>query len=111
MIERLTPLRGEEWEVAVPRVGPHPAAVLTVNVLRDRLSEVTVAMITGTAGPAATRIALSSDAGVAKYPESYVDATSIHTVPLSSFRRRRGLLHPSELRALDSALRLVLGLG
>lgn len=111
MTQRLSPLRGEVWEVAVPRVGPHPAVVLTVNVLRDRLSEVTVAMITGTSGPSMTRIALGSDAGVTKYPESYVDATSIHTVPLSRFRRHRGLLHPSELRALDSALRLVLGLG
>lgn len=111
MIERLSPLRGEVWEVAVPRVGLHPVVVLTVNVLRDRLSEVTVAMITGTSGPAMTRIPVGSDAGVSKYPESYVDATSIHTVPLPKFRHRRGLLHPGEMRALDAALRLVLGLG
>jgi len=37
MTERLTPLRGEVWDVAVPRGGPHPAVVLTVNILRDRL--------------------------------------------------------------------------
>lgn len=104
------PLRGEVWNVALPRVGPHPAVVLTVNMLRERMSEVTVAMITGTTGPRTIRIPLGPDSGLTGRTESYIDATSIHTVPLSRFRTRRGLLAPGERAALDNALRLTLGL-
>jgi mRNA interferase MazF len=103
-------MRGEVWDVAAPRVGTHPAVVLTVNALRERLAEVTVAIVTGTPGPRSIRIPIGAEAGATGYAESYIDATSLHTVPLSRFHSRRGLLAHGELTALENAVRLVLGL-
>jgi mRNA interferase MazF len=104
------PLRGEVWDARLPIVGEHPVAVLTINPLVTRLSSVTVAVITGTEGPAATHVALDASAGLTKYPESYVNATDLHTIAQASLRRRRRLLHPAELLRLEEAVRLVLGL-
>lgn len=107
----LLPLRGEVWDVHFPApVGDHPSVVLAANVLRPRLSSVTVALITGTEGPRQTHVPLDAEAGVDGYDLSFVNATDLHTVPLSRFRRRRGLLAPSELARLEDALRLVLDL-
>jgi mRNA interferase MazF len=103
-------MRGEVWDVGHPRVGAHPCVVLTVNALAGRVSEVTVAMVTGTPGPRATRIPVGSDSGLTRYKESYVDVMSVHTVPLNRFQKRRGRLGPSEMTGVESALRLVLGL-
>lgn len=109
--EPLLPLRGEVWDVrlAAP-VGDHPAVVLGSNALRRRLSAVTVVVVTGSEGPPETHISLDRDAGVTKYDESYANATDLHTLPLARFRRRRGLLTPSELERLEDAVRLVLEL-
>ena len=104
------PLRGEVWDVGLPRVGAHPCVVLTVNALAGRVSEVTVAMTTGTLGPRVTRIPVGGDSGLTRYAESYIDATNVHTVPLARFRRRRGRLSMAEMAGLEEALRLVLGL-
>jgi mRNA interferase MazF len=103
-------MRGEVWDVGLPRVGPHPCVVLTVNALAGRVSEVTVAMVTGTSGPRLTRIPVGSDAGLTRYDESYVDVMSVHTVPLARFQKRRGRLGTHELDGVETALRLVLGL-
>jgi len=69
-----------------------------------------VAMITGTAGPRSTRIPVGADAGLKRYDESYVDVMSLHTVPLDRVQRRRGRTSATELLAVETALRLVLGL-
>lgn len=104
-------MRGEVWDVRFPApVNRHPAVVLTANVLRRRLSSVTVVVVTGTAGPPATHIALDADAGVDRYAVSFANATDIHTVPLSRFVSRRGLLSAEELHRLGAAVRLVLDL-
>jgi mRNA interferase MazF len=103
-------MRGEVWDVGLPRVGAHPCVVLTVNALAGRVSEVTVAMVTGTTGPRATRVPVGDDAGLTRYAESYVDVMSVHTVPLTRFQKRRGRLGGNELERVESALRLVLGL-
>ena len=104
------PMRGEVWEIQLPRVGTHPAVILTVNGLIGRISEVNVAMITGTSGPPSTRIPLGKDAGLTRYAESYVDTTSVHSLPLATFTRRKGRLAPAELAAVEDGVRLVLGL-
>lgn len=107
----LLPLRGEVWDVHFPApVGDHPAVVLAANVLRPRLSAVTVVLVTGTKGPRQTHIVLDADAGADRYDESYANATDLHTVPLARFRRRRGVLAPGELERLEAAVRLVLDL-
>jgi mRNA interferase MazF len=98
------------WNVSLPRIGAHPCVVLTVNALSTRVSEVTVARVTGTDGPRSTRIPVGADAGLTRYDESYVDVMSVHTVPFERFRTRRGRLSGAEMNALAGALRLVLGL-
>lgn len=109
--EAALPLRGEVWDVRFPApVNRHPAVVLTANVLRRRLSSVTVVVVTGTAGPAATHIPLDADAGVDLYAVSFANATDVHTVPLSRFVKRRGLLSAAELQRVGVAVRLVLDL-
>lgn len=70
----------------------------------------TVAVITGTAGPDATHIPLDPEAGLTRYDVSYANATDLHTVDQSRLRRRRGRLHPAELQRLESAIRTYLGL-
>jgi len=103
------PLRGEVWTVRFPPpVGEHPAVVVAANVLRPRLSAVTVVLVTGTRGPESTHVEL--DAGTSGHLVSYANATDVHTVPLSRFRRRRGLLSGTELGRLEDAVRLVLDL-
>ncbi len=84
--------------------------ILTINALRDRLSELSVVLVTGTPGPARTHIPIGADAGLTRYEESYVNATSVHTVPLAACRRRRGLIAGGELAATETAVRYVLGL-
>jgi len=104
------PLRGEVWDVRIPIVGQHPAAILTINPLIGRLSSATVAVITGTAGPTPTHIQLDPDTGLTRYEVSYANATDLHSVARSRIRRRRGRLHPAEMQRLESAIRTYLGL-
>jgi mRNA interferase MazF len=104
------PLRGEVWDVRLPVVGEHPAIILTINPMIARLRSVTVAVITGTAGPVPTHIPLDADAGLTRYEISYANATDLHSVDQSRLRRRRGRLHPAELQRLESAIRTYLGL-
>jgi mRNA interferase MazF len=103
-------MRGEVWEAHVPRAGVHPVVILTINALRDRLSSVTVAVVTGSRGPSSTNIPIGREAGLSKYPESYVNTTDIHTIASVSCRTRRGLLLRSEMAAVEESLRTSLGL-
>jgi mRNA interferase MazF len=106
-----TAMRGEVWGCALPSpLGPHPVIVLTTNKIASPLSAVTVALITGTSGPAVTHIPIGPDAGLSKYEESYVNCADLHTVAKPRLRRRLGLLAPAELRAVENAVRLILGL-
>ena len=104
------PLPGEIWDVHLPGIGLHPAVVLSVNALNSRLGHVAVIPITGTQGPDATHIPLAADAGLTRYAESYADITGLRPVARSSCRKRRGLVHRSELARLERQLRTYLGL-
>jgi mRNA interferase MazF len=104
-------LRGEVWGCALPApMGPHPVLVLTMNRLAEPLSAVTVALITGTAGPATTHVPVGPESGLTKYAESYVNCTDLHAVSKPRLRRRLGLLAAIELTRVEDTLRLVLGL-
>ncbi|CAM5573898.1 hypothetical protein SANTM175S_08883 [Streptomyces antimycoticus] len=70
----------------------------------------TVAVVTGTSGPAATHLPIGSECGVTKYDESYVNCTDLHTVDKSRLRRRLGLLDPVEMRQIEDRVRVILGL-
>lgn len=103
------PLRGEVWDAHFPPpVGDHPVVVVTSNALISRMSAVTVAVVTGSEGPAVTHVPLDADAGVTRYAVSWANATDLHTVPRSRLRRRRGLLSAAELERLEGCLRAVL---
>jgi len=104
------PLRGDVWDARLPRVGDHPVVVLTINVLIPRLSAVTVAVVTGTEGPAQTHIPVDSESSLTGYDVSYVNATDLHSVDKSRLRHRRGRLHPRELAGLEKAIRVYVGL-
>lgn len=104
------PLRGEVWDAEMPRVGPHPVVILTVNRLLQVLSSTTGVLVTGTAGPRSTHVPLGTDAGLTHYRESYAVATELHNVPLAALRRHRGRLSAVELRALEDAVRVAHGL-
>jgi mRNA interferase MazF len=104
-------LRGEVWACALPGpIGPHPVVILTVNRIAQPLSAVTVALITGSAGPATTHVRIGPDSGLRKYEKSYVNTTDLHTVRKPQLRRRLGLLSVGELRAVEGCIRTVLGL-
>ena len=103
-------MRGEVWACAVPLVGPHPAVILTVNRIAAPLSAITVVLVTGTAGPDVTHVRVGPDAGVKKYPESYVNCSDLHTVDKPRLRRRLGRLAPVEMRNVEAAIRQILGL-
>jgi mRNA interferase MazF len=95
---------------ALRQVGPHPVVVLTRNNIALPLSAVTVAVITGTAGPTTTHIPLGPDAGLTSYDVSYVNCTDLQTVGKPQLRRKLGLLAREELRSVESSIRLILGL-
>lgn len=88
----------------------HPAVVLSINALNDRLSHVTVVLVTGTSGPERTHVPLGHESGLTRYDVSYVNATDLHSVDRSRLRRRRGLLHRTELARVEAGVALYLGL-
>jgi mRNA interferase MazF len=82
--------------------------VLTTNALITRLGAVTVAEVTGTAGPASTHVEVPSEAGLTGRDRSWVNVTGLHTIPQGKLRRRRGRLAPTELDRVGAAVRLYL---
>jgi mRNA interferase MazF len=106
----MEPLRGDVWDARLPRAGDHPVVVLTINILIPRLSAVTVAIVTGTEGPAQTHVPVDSESGLTGYDVSYVNATDLHSVDKSRLRHRRGRLHARELARLEEAIRVYLWL-
>ena len=103
-------LRGEVWDAHERDAGTHPFVILAVNPMIGRLSAVTATLVTGTAGPRLTHVPIGPDAGVTGYPESYVNATDLHTIPKARFHRRRGRLAANELASVERAVRIYLGL-
>ena len=106
----MEPLRGDVWDARLSRVGDHPVVILTINVMISRLSAVTVAVITGTEGPAQPHIPLDRESDLTCYDVSFVNATDLHSIDKSRLRRQRGRLHPRELMSLEEAIRTYLGL-
>ncbi len=103
--------RGDVWDVQFPSpIGARPCVLLTTNALIAKLAAVTVAEITGTAGPASTHIELDADSGLTGRDRSWVNATGLHTVAKGKLRHHRGRLNASELRLVTEAVRLHLDL-
>ena len=104
------PFRGEVWDVDFPDFRVHPAVVLSINGLNTRLGHVAVIPVTGTRGPEQTYVALTSDAALTRYDESYADITALQPVARSQFLQRRGLLARTEIERLVTQLLTYLGL-
>ncbi len=94
----------------MPRVGSHPVVILTVSRIAEPLSAITVALVTGSAGPENTHVRIGPEAGVTKHDESFVNCTDLHTVDKPNLRKRLGRLAPVEMRRIEANLRGVLGL-
>lgn len=99
--------RGDIWNVDFA-AGTHPAVIITRETAIPVLQNVTVAMITSTVRSIPTEVPLGPEHGLAR--ECAANADNLFTVPKSGLTRRRGALGPAELRRLDAALRLALGL-
>jgi mRNA interferase MazF len=84
--------------------------VLTVNRIAEPLSSVTVALVTGTPGSDVTHIRIGREAGATKCDEFFVNCTDLHSIAKPSLRRRLGRLAPVEMRSVESAVRMILGL-
>lgn len=104
------PFRGEVWDIRFAGFGDHPAVVLSVNALNVRLGHVAVIPITGPPGPELTRVALTADAGLTRYAESYAEVTGLQPVAKGRLLNRRGLLGRGELVRLEAQIRTYLGL-
>jgi mRNA interferase MazF len=83
-----------------------------VIVTRDTaipvLSQLVVAMVTSTIRDLPTEVPVSREHGLAR--ESVINCDNLFTVPKAAFGRRRGQLGPVELRSLDRALTIALGI-
>ena len=66
--------------------------ILTANRIAEPLAAVTVAVVTGTAGPGTTHVPVGPESGLTKIAESFVDCTDLHTVAKQRLRRKIGLL-------------------
>jgi mRNA interferase MazF len=107
----MDPMRGEVWDAQFPAgIGAHPVVVLTVNAVGQRLSTLTVVLITGTEGPPSTHMRLDRDAGLTGHIVSYVNVTDLHTLPKGKLRKQRGRLSTAELGKVEEAVRDYLGL-
>lgn len=104
-------MRGEVWDAHVRDAGGiHPFVVLTINPLIVRIGSLTAVLVTGTPGPETSHVPLGREVGLIEYEESFANATDLHTIPKSKFRRKRGRLRLAELRRLEEAVRTYLGL-
>ncbi|WP_338896981.1 type II toxin-antitoxin system PemK/MazF family toxin [Streptomyces sp. TG1A-60] len=93
----------------VSAAGPGASLQRSVNRIAEPLPAVTVAVITGTPGPASTHVPVGPDCGVTTYNESYVNCTDLRTVDKPRLWRRLGLLHPNEMRGVEECVRVILG--
>ncbi|MCE7081857.1 type II toxin-antitoxin system PemK/MazF family toxin [Streptomyces sp. ST2-7A] len=84
--------------------------VLTVDRVAGPLASVTVAVVTGTREAETTHVAVGPESDLRRHDESYVNCSDLHTVAKSRLRRGMGLLGGAEMRAVEKALALVLGL-
>lgn len=98
------PIRGHE------QAGRRPALVLSIDALNAGPGGlVTVMPITSRARPLPSRIAMNPPEGGLSMP-SWVIAEQIRTVATDRLGRRLGVARLSTLRAVEDAVRIMLGL-
>jgi len=100
--------RGDVCDVAWPGLGLRPAVILTRPTAIPYLTNVTVALITTRVRGLPTEIELGGPRGL--IDGSVANCDNVLTIPKTALASRRGSLGPAELRHLDDALRIALGL-
>ena len=105
--------RGEIWTVAAPgdyTSKPRPAVIIQDDVFAET-SSVTVAVFTTDPTPAPLfRIAIEPLATSGLEQESWLMIDKITTIPKSKLGRRVGALAKSDVKRINSAIALFLGL-
>ena len=82
--------------------------IVTRDTAIPVLSQIVVALVTGTVRGLPTEVPLGPEHGLAR--ESVVNCDNLFTLPKQALGRRRGTLGPAETVRLDEALRVALGL-
>ena len=99
--------RGDIYDVQFPQ-GRHPAVIATRDTAIPLLRSVTVVGITSTVRGLRTEVPLGPAHGLAR--ECVANCDNVFTVPVRTFGAFRGSLGLDEVRRLDDALRIALGL-
>ena len=89
-------------------MGRHPVVVVTRDSAIPVLNQLVVALITSTVRDLPTEVAVGPRQGLSR--ESVINCDNLFTIPRAVLGRRRGQLEPTELRSLDAALAIALGI-
>lgn len=100
--------RGDVYDVDWPGLGARPAVIVTRPTAIAYLVNVTVVLITTRVRGLPTEVELGATQGLIE--GSVANCDNVLTIPKTALAARRGALGPSELRALDHALRIALAL-
>lgn len=100
--------RGDIVDVDLPDLGRRPAVVCTRQVAIPFLANVTVALVTTRIRGLPTEVRLDREHGLTH--ESAANCDNLVTLSKRAVAGVRGALGPDQVRALDGALRVALGL-
>lgn len=100
--------RGDVFDVDLPVIGPHPVVVVTRQEAIPVRTNVTVVLVTSTVIGHPAEVPLNSEVGL-DHP-SVANCDELYTVPKRALIRKRGVLRFEQLRTLDHALAVALGL-
>lgn len=100
--------RAEVWWVDLPSpVGSRPAVVLTRDAVLDTIGSIVVAIVTRTVRGLETEIRLGRREGLPRPCVATLD--NILTIPRRRFVRLMGCLSREQVKELDAAIILALG--
>lgn len=100
--------RGDVFDVDLPGIGSHPAVVVSLQEAIPVRTNVTVALVTSTVRSHRAEVPLNSEVGLDH--ASVANCDELYTIPKRALGRKRGSLRFAEVRALDRALAVSLGL-
>ena len=104
-----SPRRGDLWWADLETAGARPAVLLTSNAYLPHLTNVTVAMVTGTIRGGDTEVVLEpADHAVAK--RSAVNCHNIFTIPKANLIKFMTQLDIDAMNAIDEAIGVALDL-
>lgn len=101
--------RGDVYDVDFPLAGPHPAVVVTREEAIPVLSAIAVVLVTSTVRGHPAEATLEGP-HLDLHDGSVANCDNIATLPKRRLQRYRGHLAPDQIRALDRALAVALGL-